>query len=446
MSISNIFETSKRSLLNHQSAINTTAKNVANVYTDGYTRRTFDLSSLSLGFGSMSEDSISRVKNQFLDNQIWYENQALGKESMSEMLLKQVETAFGEPEDSGLANIMTEFWNSWSSLANNPESDSARSLVRDKGVLLSNTFNRLDKNLKNLQKQTGIEIQQKVNEINQLVTQLGTINKHIDTHRSDDLIDQRDVLLSELASKIDIQVTENPSGTIEVLAGGHILISENYTNQLKTHMTQDSNGLFHSNIKTIQGNKNIDVISGELGGLLEFHNIHISSYINSINESAVSLANEVNKVHVKGFNLNGLSGLNFFKDTISGAGDFSLSAEILSDSSLIATSSEPDVSGDSTSAQAIVELQYDEIINGKSVLDNYNTLIGDVGNRVQEATFVRQNQEKIVQQLQIQKSSITGVSLDEEMTQLIQFEQAYGAAAKMISTVDELMQTILSLG
>ena len=446
MSISNIFETSKRSLLNHQSAINTTAKNVANVYTDGYTRRTFDLSSLSLGFGSMSEDSISRVKNQFLDNQIWYENQALGKESMSEMLLKQVETAFGEPEDSGLANIMTEFWNSWSSLANNPESDSARSLVRDKGVLLSNTFNRLDKNLKNLQKQTGIEIQQKVNEINQLVTQLGTINKHIDTHRSDDLIDQRDVLLSELASKIDIQVTENPSGTIEVLAGGHILISENYTNQLKTHMTQDSNGLFHSNIKTIQGNKNIDVISGELGGLLEFHNIHISSYINSINETAVSLANEVNKVHVKGFNLTGLSGLNFFKDTISGAGDFSLSAEILSDSSLIATSSEPDVSGDSTSAQAIVELQYDEIINGKSVLDNYNTLIGDVGNRVQEATFVRQNQEKIVQQLQIQKSSITGVSLDEEMTQLIQFEQAYGAAAKMISTVDELMQTILSLG
>ena len=446
MSISNIFETSKRSLLNHQSAINTTAKNIANVYTDGYTRRTVDLSNLSLGFGNMSEDSISRVKNQFLDNQIWYENQALGKESMSEMLLKQVETTFGEPDDSGLASIMTEFWNSWSSLANNPESDSARSLVRDKGILLSNTFNRLDKNLKNLQKQTGIEIQQKVNEINQLVTQLGTINKHIDTHRSDDLIDQRDVLLSELASKIDIQVTENPSGTVEVLAGGHILISENYTNQLKTLMTQDNNGLFHSNIKTIQGNKSIEVISGELGGLLEFHNIHVSSYINSINESAVSLANEVNKVHVKGFNLTGLSGLNFFKDTISGAGDFSLSAEILSDSSLIATSSEPDVSGDSTSAQAIVELQYDEIINGKSVLDNYNTLIGDVGNRVQEATFVRQNQEKIVQQLQIQKSSITGVSLDEEMTQLIQFEQAYGAAAKMISTVDELMQTILSLG
>ena len=96
--------------------------------------------------------------------------------------------------------------------------------------------------------------------------------------------------------------------------------------------------------------------------------------------------------------------------------------------------------------QAIAELQYDELINGRSVLDNYNSLIADVGNKVQESTFIRQNQEKIVQQLQIQKASITGVSLDEEMTQLIQFEQAYGAAAKMISTVDELIQTILSLG
>ncbi len=446
MSISSIFETSKRSLLTHQSAINTTANNIANVYTEGYTRRKVDLSKLSLGFGNMSEDSISRLKNQFLDNQLWYENQALGKESMSEMLLKQVEAVFGEPEDSGLANIMTEFWNSWSNLSNNPESDSARSLVRDKGIMLSNTFNRLDKNLKNLQRQTEIEIQQKVNEINQLVYQLGTVNKQIDTYRSDDLLDQRDVLLSELSGKIDVQVTENDSGTVEVLAGGNILISENYTNKLKMNMTQNKNGVFHADIKTIQGDKNVEVMSGELGGLLEFHNIHVSSYMNSIDESAVSVANAVNKVHVQGYNLTGLSGLNFFKETISGAGDIALTAEILTDSTLIASSSDADSQGNNNTAQTIAELQYDELINGKSFLDNYNSLIADMGNRVQEAKFIRQNQEKIVEQLQIQKSSITGVSLDEEMTQLIQYEQAFEAAARMISTVDELMQTILSIG
>ena len=159
----------------------------------------------------------------------------------------------------------------------------------------------------------------------------------------------------------------------------------------------------------------------------------------------MSLSKEVNKIHVQGFNLNGLSGLNFFNDKITGAGDFALTAEILSDSSLIATSSDSDAQGDSNIAQAISDLQYGELINGKPVLDHYNSLIADVGNRVQEAMFIRQNQEKIVQQLQIQRASVSGVSLDEEMTQLIQFEQAYEAAARMISTVDELMQTILSL-
>ncbi len=79
-------------------------------------------------------------------------------------------------------------------------------------------------------------------------------------------------------------------------------------------------------------------------------------------------------------------------------------------------------------------------------MDYYNSIIADVGNRVQEAKFIHQNQDKIVHQLQIQRASITGVSLDEEMTQLIQYEQAYEAAARMITTVDELMQTILSLG
>lgn len=446
MSISSIFETSKRSLLIHQSAINTTANNIANVYTEGYTRRKVDLSKLSLGFGNLSENSVSRLKNQFLDNQLWYENQALGKENMSEMLLNQVEAVFGEPEDSGLANIMTEFWNSWSNLSNNPESDSARSLVRDKGILLSNTFNRLDQNLKNLQRQSGVEIQQKVNEINQLVSQLGTVNKQIDIHGSNDLLDQRDVLLIELSGKLDMQVSENDSGTVEVLAGGHILVSENFTNELKINMTQDKNGLFHVDIKTIQGDQSVEVMSGELGGLLEFHNIHVSSYMSSMDESAVAIANAVNKVHVQGYNLSGLSGLNFFKDTVSGAGDIALTAEILSDSTLIASSTDAESQGNNNAAQKITELQYDELINGKSLIDNYNSLIADMGNRVQEAKFIRQNQEKIVEQLHIQKSSLTGVSLDEEMTQLIQYEQAFEAAARMVSTVDELMQTILSIG
>jgi len=445
MSISNILETSKRSLLNHQSAINTTANNIANVYTEGYTRRTVDLSKLSLGFGQMREDAVSRVKNRFLDNQIWYENQALGKESMNEMLMTQVETIFGEPSDAGLANMLSEFWDAWANLANTPESESSRSLVRDKGILLSNTFNRLDHNMKNLQRQSGIEIQQKVKEINQLIDQLGTVNKQIDAHRSDDLLDQRDVLLGELSEKVDISITENESGTVEVVAGGHILVSEDFTNRLKINTTQDKDGLFYIEIKTIEGDKSVDAKSGQLGGLLEFHNDRVSSYMSSLDEAAVAISKEVNNIHTQGFNLNGVTEMNFFNDKVTGAGDFGLTAEILSDSTLIASSSDSDSQGNSNIAQAISDLQFGVLIKGKSVMDHYNSIIADVGNKVQEARFINDNQEKIIQQLQIQRASVTGVSLDEEMTQLIQFEQAYEAAARMITTLDEMVQTVLAI-
>ena len=446
MSILRIFETSKRSLLNHQSAINTTANNVANVYTEGYSRRQIDLSKLSLGFGNMSDESVTRVKTQFLDNQIWFENQAFGKQSMNEMLLNQVETVFGEPGDSGLSSILTEFWNSWSNLSNNPESDSARALVRDKGVMLCNTFNRLDNNLKNLQIQSGQEIQQKVNEVNLLINQLGSLNKQIDMHRSSDLYDQRDLLLTELSEKIDINVSENDSGTVEVLSGGYIIISEDFTNQLKVNTTQGNDGSFHTEIKTVQGDNSINISSGELGGLLEFYNTHISSYIKSMDELATTITKEVNKTHSKGFNLSGLTDINFFNSSVTGSGDMAVSKEILSDVSLISTSRESNTEGDGNIAQSISDLQFDSIIKNKTVIDNYNSIISDVGSKVQESKFIRQNQQKIVEQLNINKASMTGVSLDEEMTQLIQYEQAYEAAAKMISTVDELMQTILSMG
>jgi flagellar hook-associated protein 1 FlgK len=275
---------------------------------------------------------------------------------------------------------------------------------------------------------------------------LGTVNSQIDIHRSDDLLDQRDVLIMELSEKIDVHIAESETGSVEVLSGGHILVSEDFVNQLKLKLSQKQNGSFKAEIKTIQGEKNLNIKSGEIGGLLEFHNDHISRFIQSIDKLAVSLANAINEFHVEGYNLKGLSGWNFFNDSVSGAGDISLTPEILSDASLISTSSDSSAQGNGSVAQSIADLQYDGIVEEKTISDQYNTIIADVGNRVQEATFIRQNQEKIVSQLHIKKASISGVSLDEEMTQLIQYEQAYEASARMISTIDELMQTILSMG
>ncbi len=445
MSISRIYEATRRSLLTQQSAINITSRNIANANTEGYTRRRIDLSRLSLGFDGMDGRDTMRIRNQFVENQLWYEKQELGKHSMNEMLFQQVEGIFGEPSDSGLSNMMNEFWNSWTNLANNPESNSARSLVKDKGVLLSNTFNRLNKNLKNIQQQVGDEIQQKVNEINGLVSQLETINKHISSNGSDDLEDQRDVLIQQLSLKIDIKVNESSNGTVTIAGGGSILLSSGYSNQLRAETSQTSNGGFNIKIKMINGNKDADIISGELGGLLEVHNEHLDGYIDKLNTIAISLKDAVNNVHSSGFNLDGVTGINFFSDNISGAGDFAVSDEIISDSTLIASSNVVGTPGDGSIAQLIADLQNENITDGSTLSDFYNSIVTELGSKTLEAKFIRENQEKIVEQLSNQKAAVSGVSLDEEMTNLIQYEQAYQAAARMISTVDDLMETVLHM-
>ncbi len=445
MSLSRIYEATRRSLLTQQSAINVTARNIANVNTEGYTRRRIDLSRLSLGFSGMNDKDTMQIRNRFVENQLWYEKQELGKHSMTEMLFQQVEGIFGEPSDSGLSNMMNEFWNSWTNLANNPESDSARTLVKDKSVLVANTINRLDKNLRNLQQQVASEIQQKVNEINGLVSQLETINKHIASNGSDDLQDKRDMLIQQLSLKIDIQVNESRNGTVTVAAAGSILISSGYTNQLQVETNQTSNGVFHIEIEMKNGNRNSNIHSGELGGLLEVHNDHLAGYIDKLNTVAISLKDAVNNVHSSGFNLAGVTGINIFSDNISGAGDFAVSDEIISDPSLIATSSVVDTPGDGSISQLVADLQNSNITDGSTLSDFYNSIVTELGSNAQEAKFIRENQERIVEQLNNQKAAVSGVSLDEEMTNLIQYEQAYRAAARMISTVDDMMETILHM-
>ena len=140
-----------------------------------------------------------------------------------------------------------------------------------------------------------------------------------------------------------------------------------------------------------------------------------------------------------------MTGMNFFANNISGADDFRVSEEIFRDPSLIATSSTIDAVGDGSIAQAISDIQFESCVQDNTISDFYNGLISNIGNRVQEAQFMRRSQEMVVQNLENQRDSISGVSLDEEMTKLIEYEQAYQAAARMIATVDEMVQTVLNM-
>jgi len=444
MSISRIFDISRRALQTTRWSIDTTANNIANINTDGYTRRRADLSGIAFGLNGMNSANMVRVRQRFVEGQLSSENQNLAKYKSDEMIMTQIEGILGEPLESSLSNVLSEFWNSWNDLANEPESQPVRSLVRDKGVLLSNTFNRLHKDLRNLQGQVNNDIQNKVTQVNQLVSQIHSINEQVGANMSGDLLDQRNVLVSDLSTLINIDTRESDSGEMTISTGGQILVSGNYKNELVAETTSE-NGLLNIKISLGESNHQANITSGDLGSLLEIHGNQIPDIIKKLNILAVSTAKQVNQVHSSGFNLNGMSGINFFADNISGADDFKVSEEIFRDPSLIATSSEVDSTGDGSIAQAISDIKFESCVQDNTISDFYNTLISHIGNRVQEAQFMRRSQEMVVQNLENQRDSISGVSLDEEMTKLVEYEQAYQAAARLITTVDEMVQTVLNM-
>jgi len=446
MPISSIFEIGKRSLLAYQSAIQTTSGNVANVNNEDYNRRRAQLNPLLNGFsaiGISGQDSV-RLSQQYAQYQLWQENQRLGEYESRNTMLRQVENVFAENTDSGINSLLTDFWNSWNGLANDPDSDYARNLVRDKAVLLSGAFQRVHADFKDMQNQIRPEIKAHIDEINQKTQQLAKINERLTIENNPDLMDQRDRLITDLSKLVDIKVKEDDKGVVSIYTDGLLMVSKGEYNEMRMSVdSSDSQNRVH--IYLGQGQRELNIQSGSLKSLIDINNNKIPGYLDKLDELARSIADEVNGLHSSGENLNGTTGISFFADDVSGAADFRVNDAIIQDASLIASHYSGEGEGSGSLAQDISDLRNQRLVHGVSINDYYNTMLSDIGNNIQEASFLEDSQQLVVQQIQNQKDAVSGVSLDEEMANLVQYQQAYQAAARIVTTVNDMVDTVLSL-
>ena len=437
MSITSIYEASRRSLSNQQAAINVTAQNITNANNENFSRRKIDFNFKSTG---ISSQNVERVHDKFLENQIRLENQEYGRANVQSSLFKNVEIIFGEPGEGSLSSVMEKFWNSWDELSNDPESEVKRILVGNSGEQLANSFNSLNDRMENLSRESASMAQDKVTKVNALIDQLGVVNRT--ANRSAELLDKEDIIINDLSKLINIQIKEDETGRKSVRSGGYSLINGSEVTKFSVS-TVNSDSLQKLEITTERGDK-VNINSGELGGVLEFNNEYLKSYKNDIDVIAKSIIDKVNEKHSTGYGLNNSTGNNFFAGTK--AKDIQLNKNLKDDFSLIATSSAQNTIGDGSIAQEIANIRStldDE--TGRSIDDNYQILVTNISVDGNKENFISQNQDKIITQLRAQKASYSGVSLDEEMTNLLKYERAYQAAAKVAQAVDEIMKTILQL-
>ncbi len=452
---SQLLNIGRKALFAHQYAISVTSHNVANVNTPGYSRQRAIFESTSplrvpegfLGTG-VDVSRIERIRDHLIDLQVRDQISQVGEWEKGDAILKQIESLINEPSDSGLSNAITDFFNAWQDVANDPEESGPRTVLVEKATILSNTFHRQKDHLQSLVGELNNEVDGIVTQINSYSGQIAKLNEKIVALECtgqpvNDLRDKRDALVNEIAKFVDVQTSENGDGSLTVYANYKVVVDRITTIELTTEYSS-RHGMKFNDI-SYQGKQFVPA-SGQLKGTFMVRDGEIPEYLDDLDNLAASIVNEINTLHSSGYALDGSSGRSFFQGNSSG--NISVRGEITNDVSLVAAS-DSGSSGDGFLALQIAELA-DKLTmsagsNEFTFSDFYGSLVSKVGSSSEFSAEMMESENLLFTQLENYQQSISGVSLDEEMVNMIDYQHAFEAAAKVIQTADEIFGTIISM-
>lgn len=465
--IHGLMDVGKRGMMVSQSALQTTSHNIANKATEGYSRQSVDLVTnppvgdgrFRIGTGS-DIGAIRRTNNPWLEKQIEREGGQFAFLQGQTEALQRVETVFNEQAVKGLNNSMSEFFNSFRDLATSPESPVARAMVRDKAKSMIHSFQDMDRQIDSIKSGLNQTIKSGVDEVNGLVKEIADLNQKIqevevsrDTSANDER-DRRDLLVKKLAERVNITYGEDPkNGMINITAGNTaILVAGTASSQLSTKTTENNQTqvMYELSKDGTRVDLSDQFKKGSLGGAFAFRDGLVNDLKSQMEELVYTIASEVNKAHVEGFDNNNIQGTNFFnlpQDGSFSLDDLSLNQAIIDDPSRIAAAARPSAPGDNTVANLIQGLQFKRVMGGgQSTFDDfYNSKVGEIGVATQNAVHGLEVQKNVMDQLNSTRESISGVNLDEEATRMIEFQKAFEASARVIRMADEMFDTVLNL-
>jgi len=451
-------EIAKKALLAQQAGLQVAGSNIANVNTPGFSRRQIilepstTLSSYPDRGTGVEVGEIRRIYNRFLDAQIVREKSILSKLEEESSMFRQIEAFFNELENSGLGKPLQEFFASLQDLANNPSWRPGRIAFLQKAGELSSSFRRLSANLRQLQQDVNDSIAKSIEEIDDTLDQIAELNKNIakmeaSGEEAAELRDRREQLLEKLSEWFNIEFFEREDGQLTVLLAGRSLVDGATVWQLKLGRDPSDPHFYY-----VQMEDDIDVTSsisqGRLKGLLELRDTILQDYINRLDKLAYILVDEFNAQHQVGFGLDGSTGNNFFIPLSTEAGAASkiaLDPSIMNNPDKIATARAQNLAGDNRNALALADLQNRSLIEGTNLQGYLNSLVTDLGIKASDVYGRLEQQEAIVAQLSNQRESVSGVSLEEEMLNLIKFGSAFRGAARIISLLDEMLDTLINM-
>lgn len=453
-----------------------------------------------LGTG-VEATSVQRIRDSFVDQKYRQETNKLGYWEARSNSISQMEDILNEPSDYGLAESLNEFWNSLQDLNVSPENGGARAVVVQRAIAVADSFNYMYNSIKQIQDNTGSEIGILLKDTNSILKQIADLNAQIQSvepngYVPNDLYDARDLLLDELSTHFPIEIERGVSGgNASAVAEGPIKVSLTLKDGTKVKLVdgKDYAQLRSTGSTSLDGAPTgmmtgLDIVQvdsegtqtvlkaditnfsdlGKFKSLVDSYGYSIDSsgdagtekglipdMLDKLNKMAKAFANEFNNIHKSGTDLKGEQGLDFFvrKDTFDPenitAQNISVSEKIQDNPNLIAASDSKkgeEEPGNGKNALALANMKFGtlDVLGNVSVQTYFEGVIGQLGVDGQQATRLTYNAATLQQAVQERRDSVSSVSLDEEMTNMITFQQAYNANARMISVVDEMLDKIIN--
>lgn len=478
-----------------QRGLQVTSNNISNANTTGYSRQVLNqkastpLGGIGVGMTGtgVSTTGISRVRDSYIDQKLWTQNPKLGEYTVKVTQNSIIESAFGEPSDTGFTEVFNGLFTGMSQLSTDPSSDVYKIGLKEEMVSFTKYFNTIASTLKNYQQDLNFDLKNTVNEINNLATHIQSLNKQIMEaeiygDEANSLRDERDNCIDRLSEIIDIEVQEteyevegNTINKLTIKAAGQNLVDHLNCNTLQVKVREaklneeDAEGLYdivwsngaHFSMKDAN-------MSGELKGIIDMRdgcgtgetNTYngIPYYIKSLDDYVKQFAKTMNEQYSEGEDSSKYALFTYATGDTSGkpvsaadldytqmtASNFSISKELFEDPTSMRTLyDESDASDTSFMLDLLRQKDNKEMFKEGDPKDYMIAIFSGLGIRGKEAEMYQNTQKSVVQNLTNQRLSMSQVDITEEFTYLIQYQQAYQAAAKVINTMDGIYETTL---
>lgn len=463
-------------LYSSQTELYTSNVNISNAANSGYTRQ---VSTQKPGYTTTIENgvvvvgiqpdalSIEQERSSYLDQRYWSEQPGVGEWTAKSGSLSQMESILYDLDETGIASQVDTLDQAMENLTTMPQDSASRTEVIESTVALADTLNNSAQELYDLQISVESEVDYTVDSINQMSNEIANLNAQILTLELSGgnacaLKDERNRLVDELSLLTDIKVIEkvvgksssgDPITSYDIQSGNSLLVSDDKSYALETTKTISDTGLINVEVTWSGNGQPYEADDGELKGHLDILNGDgeegaykgIPYYLNELDTFAKTLVEEMNAIHEAGYGLDGTTNQSLFDPDNTSALTICVDEDLLEHPEKLAVSSEDNAAGNANNIIKMLEhLNSSSTFNEGSYNSYMNRVTTELGNNNAYAGHQLTNANNMVQQIDLNRMSISGVSVDEETSNIVLQQQLYDATAKMMQVWSEIIETTIN--